>query len=412
MVLEEKITREFTFKDFAEHFPDGAEEDAPLLQSEDVECACGKLRLHMCRESGKFAMRLYRSDSGVLPMRINCKLSVTGSAEYELKVTFLPKWCSKPWDIDTKLLNGALLTFTWWGWPDSPLALSVLKQAAAADGVLKVQAKIVAYCPSSVLAGHESCLRGNMPGLIAGMAGSTSVKFQGPNGLCVELPKALLCAHSSVLQAALTSTMVEGQSQIIKVDDLQDQALKDAVCLCSGGLPSAVVTTWQGLFDLLVVADKYAVQSLADACISLLSTAVSEKTVAPLIKSADEAGLTKLVRCLLYSCLSSPSRMNAVIDSDEYTIMSADLLRCFAAHQEVVGSDRFLEYPESLQHLDVQYEFDDTTDWSNLSSFKLRRACFERDLATSGTPKDLRKRLSTPRSSVHGEPETKRQRRE
>merc|ERR1712085_245249 len=104
------------------------------------------------------------------------------------------------------------------------------------------------------------------------------------------------------------------------------------------------------------------------------------------MKVADEAGCLKLFRCLLYYCLASSARMNAVIDSDEYTHFSADLLRNIAAHQEVMQSAKFPEYPISLQYGEVDQEFDETTDWSTLSTTKLRRACFERDLSASGTP--------------------------
>jgi hypothetical protein len=261
------------------------------------------------------------------------------------------------------------------------------------------------------MAGHESCLRGNVPELLAGLVGSPSVRLLGPDEQCIELPRALLFAHSSVLRAALESPMEEGQSRSIKFADLKWQALQDfSICLCSGGLPSAIVTGWERLLDLLIVADRYCVRALVDACIALLSMAISVKTVAPLMKAAEVAGCPKLLRCILYFCLASSDRMNVVIDSDEYAHFSSDLLRSITAHQEVVQSARFPEYPDSFQYAELDKEFNETTDWSTLSSSKLRRACFERDMAASGTSAEIVTRLSAYSLDAKSERESKRQR--
>lgn len=390
----------FRFRGFAEHFPEGDDSDTPELYSENViECAGGKLRFELARSSGKIEGYMSRCDGGVMPLQITWKIWLQSGPGYLLDTTFLPDWCKDSWTAEAQESNDAhnAITDGAHGWPEFPIPLVALRQAAAqANGVLNMPVEITATrSASSTLAGHESCLRDNVPNLLAGLVGSPGVQLVGPDGMRVELPQALLCAHSTVLRAALEGPMEEGQTRSIRVGDLKRQALLDfSVCLCSGGLPAALVTDWQRLLDLLVVADKYCVHALVDACISLLSVAISTKTVAPLMKAADEAGFTKLMRCLLYYCLGCTDRMRFVIDSDEFSHFSADLLRNIFAHQECLELGRFLKYPTSLQYLEVGQEFHDATDWSTLSTSELRRACFERDLSSSGTSAEIVTRLS------------------
>jgi len=415
MTLEKQLDGVFTFQGFAEHFPDGDDSDKPEFVSQNsIDCGSSKVQFLFTRKKGKLGGRLQRCDKGVLPAKVKCMLQVQGSSQKNaLECTFVAQWCKSAWaGVDMKIMDADRITAGNWGWADFPIAMSALREAVDLNGALIMQATMTIFCTSSLtLSGHESCLRDNLEDLAADLIGSPVVGLEGPDGMRLELPKAVLSAHSAVLRAALDSDMQEGQSQTIQVVDVQKQALHDfAVCLCSGGLPSVVVTSWERLVDLFVVADKYDVRALVDACISLLATAICEGTVAPLMKIADAGGFTELLRCLLYYCLASSKRMNIIIDSDEYTHFSAGLLRNIAAHQELMESDRFLKYPESFQYLQVEKEINDEIDFSTLSTSKLRRACFERDLSASGTPAEIVARLSKSKDPLLGEPAHKRQR--
>lgn len=394
MVLQEIVSGTFKFQAFEDNFPDGDDSDKhELFADNTIDCLGGKFGFKFARKNGKLAAHFLRRDTGVFPLKIKCVLSVPGSREHTFEVTFLPEWCKSAWRVDPK----SLVSKGVFGWPDYPVPAATLRQAAAGDGgVLHLQAEITGSRSSSaMLASHESCLRDNLQELVAAIIGSPTIRLLGPDGAQLELPKALLCAHSPVMRAALEGQMEEGQLQMINVDDMKLQALQDfAVCLCSGGLPAVMVTDWERLLDLLVIADKYGVHALVKACISLLSVSVSEKTAAPLLKIADQAGFTQLLRCAMYYCLACRTRMLAVIDSDEYTHFSADLLRNIVAHQDLVETGRIPKYPLCFQYLEVEREFDDNTDWSTLSTTKLRRACFERDLSASGAPAELVSRLS------------------
>eukprot|EP00931_Biecheleriopsis_adriatica_P105429 TRINITY_DN79998_c0_g1_i1.p1 TRINITY_DN79998_c0_g1~~TRINITY_DN79998_c0_g1_i1.p1 ORF type:complete len:430 (+),score=60.04 TRINITY_DN79998_c0_g1_i1:33-1292(+) len=414
MVLQEKKRDTFGFPDFADHFKDGDESDTPNLKSNAIEILGHRLRFMLKRKNKQICGALIsETEKGVIPLKVRVKFALRDQAD-ELNVTFIPRWCRSLWKENKEYMTGAIpAKISTWGWACTDfLPESQLRTAAAeADGMVRLEASITASQSSLVtLAGHESCLRGSIPALFASLSGSPTVQLEGREELHLHLPKALLCAHSPVLRAALESPMEEGKSQAITVVDVKPGALKDfSVCLLSGGLPSSIVTDWERLVDLLFVADKYDVQALVDSCISLLSVAITSKTVAPLMKIADGAGFAKLLRCLLYYCLACPARMASVIDSDEYSQFSADLLRNIVAHREVMEQGRFLMYPDSFQYLDVKQEFDNATDWSKLSSSQLRRACFERDLSASGTPAEMIDRLATPSQQLDGEPEAKRQ---
>jgi uncharacterized membrane protein len=75
---------------------------------------------------------------------------------------------------------------------------------------------------------------------------------------------------------------------------------KDFVlCLCSGGLPDSVATSVERVVNVLTLADKYEVTALTDACVWVLSTAVSASNVVQMVALAERNGLAKLMRALM-----------------------------------------------------------------------------------------------------------------
>eukprot|EP00746_Dinoflagellata_sp_MGD_P122941 gnl/MRDRNA2_/MRDRNA2_57693_c0_seq4.p1 gnl/MRDRNA2_/MRDRNA2_57693_c0~~gnl/MRDRNA2_/MRDRNA2_57693_c0_seq4.p1 ORF type:complete len:245 (+),score=48.72 gnl/MRDRNA2_/MRDRNA2_57693_c0_seq4:46-780(+) len=214
------------------------------------------------------------------------------------------------------------------------------------------------------------------------LADSTLVTINASNGYELKMFKGMLCAHSSVLRAALESTMIEGSSSCVQMPDVHQQILEDfALCLCSGGLPCDLITGWERVADLLLIADKY------------LSVAISVANVARLFKLSDQYGLLNLRRALMYFVMSDDKRFQAVRNSDEYSQFSADLLRDIVAHHAVHDKSRWKRDPPLLQWKDATMEFESDTDWQRLTSDDLRRACFERTLATTGTAAELVSRL-------------------
>merc|ERR1712113_1194692 len=245
------------------------------------------------------------------------------------------------------------------------------------------------------------------------------VTIKGDADCEVHVLEGFLCSHSSVFDAALKSDMEEAKTRVIKVPDAKKMALEDLChCLISGGLPPSIAIDcdWQRVCDLLLLADKYAIAPLADACLFYISMMGSRTNASKLLLVSDRSGLTRLTRAVMNFTLSSTDNFNEVVNSEEYDMLSSDLLRIFQAYSETRKdiSPKEMTVPLMCQWENVPREFVDDTDWQGLPKQSLRRACFERLLGTAGTTAELVSRLSHEGSDAGQtssiEPDAKRQR--
>lgn len=199
--------------------------------------------------------------------------------------------------------------------------------------------------------------------------------------------------------------------------DTSQQAIEDLRdCLVSGGVPPLVVTSWERIFDVLRLADKYGIAPLADACTFYLSIAISPSTASKMFTLSDKFGLLKLRKAVMQFLMRCKVGYEAAIASDEYESFSADLFRELRAYEAVRKEphEAAAMMPLDGQWGNVPHEFPEGTDWQHLSKNSLRRACFERLLGTAGTSAELVARLSNQRDSFEddgpSEPAAKRQR--
>jgi len=210
----------------------------------------------------------------------------------------------------------------------------------------------------------------------------------------VRVPSQVLRHHSKVLASALD---VEGQNGTIFMPGVSKQTLLDLVqCFRLCSLPTAIVTGCTRMVNLLIVASKYQIDPLVDACTFLISAALTSKNVPALLAIADQHQLSGLLRAAIRFATRSERALRRVKNSDEFETFSADLLRLLGAYQ---SSRRPVEdkLPPFLQWAVLPNEFPNGTNWSELSNDKdsLRRACFERGLEASGSKTDLVKALNT-----------------
>jgi len=303
-----------------------------------------------------------------------------------------------------------------WGWSEFATVEELFASADRSNGVLSVKVYLSVLHPVACR-DLSSCLKMSPADLLQAFSNTEIVTITGAGGCEVKVFDRFLRARSSVLAVALQSEMEESRTHVIKMPDVQKQVLEDfRDCLNSGGLPSSVLVGWQRVAELLVLVDKYAISSLADACEFYLSMTLSPNNISKLLAFSDKYGLARLRKAGMYFTMSTKQNFEAVVASDEYDTFSGDLLREIAAFEETRKDQDVskLIVPTMLQWGDAPLEFPDSTDWQTLPKKSLRRACFERLLGTAGTAAELLVRLSDSggdagRSEV-AEPDAKRQR--
>ena len=89
--------------------------------------------------------------------------------------------------------------------------------------------------------------------------------------------------------------------------------------------------------------------------------------------------------------------LEAVTATDEYCSFPSNLLRDILAYRsKKIRKNWFYgKFPLMLQWGHIGYEFKDGCDWENLHPDSLRRACCERNLATTGAVDELIQRISS-----------------
>jgi hypothetical protein len=319
---------------------------------------------------------------------------------------------------------------------------------------LQLDVLVVVLLPGGALPlDHQNCLGGPMraPHQIARAPDVVTVKTVDGD---LQVALGLFTKHSPVLAAAFAADMTERTSREIDMTDTAQETVKDFTdCLAAGGLFLQPLLThesyihegwtcdksgicpiigpryhlknsnydlceaefnklppaeqdkyakieregmepwaWQRLAKLMVLADKYAVTALADSCEQCLYTMLTADNVAPIALFADTHGLqSTLLRGVVSFVASNPSAMNALTISDEYASCSGELTRLVHSFTPTEKEPPpYLNWRQSV----AEPEFREGTDWEALNAAELRRACFERGLATAGVGADMKRRLS------------------
>jgi len=345
-------------------------------------------------EGGAAEFSIGRTDTNVLPVHATYSITCMRMLlSVDKPVCFFPQWAR----LESR---SGCCRHGRFRYLDTLLAPAQLLQHAALSGdVVRLTVRITTMRPCSYAAhDFESCLKVSGAAFRSICAAPDLTTLAASNGHRIEVPKQLLCARSPVLRAALESNMVECTSGILSMPDVSQEALQDlSECLYTGGLPPSIVTDWERLAKLLVVADKYAIAPLAHACTFYLSIATSNDNAAKLLSYVERYGLTGLRKVLMNFARSDPARFEAIRQSEEYAALSADVLRELMAMHfqgELAWPNLANGVPYLLQWGDAPLEFGNTSDWEALPADALRRACLERELATTGTKAELVARLS------------------
>jgi len=224
------------------------------------------------------------------------------------------------------------------------------------------------------------------------------VTLKSEDGGQIQVPRDVLCAHSPVFTAALNADMLESKSRFVDIPDASDSVLSDlADCLFSGGFLESICTSWRRVLELAVLAQKYAMKPLVEACTFYLCIAMSRDNFCELLMLADKFHLLQLRKAAVCFAMYDNDNLEALTDSDEFEELPADFVRVLMAYSTRRRRDDGGEKapPPAMQWGSVPREFHDNTDWERLPKDALRRACFERLLCTSGTAAELIDLLSS-----------------
>ena len=323
---------------------------------------------------------------------------------------FMPHWAG-PIDSFRKLSKKIGHKWGWSAWASSQELDKLVDDRGALTIMISFR---IIVSPSLDLLDPPTCLKLQPHDMVKALADNEVITITGEADCEVKVSAGLLKVHSPVIAAALQAGFEETNTRMIRMTDVAQQSIEDLHhCLVSGGLPATIVTDYQRLVKLLILADKYSIAPLMDACTFYLSMSITPLNAAQLLMASDQHGLSRLRRAVMYFAIHCYQGFDAVKESDEYESFSAEILRELAAYEPVRkksdGSDFCM--PLNGQWGDAPHEFPDSTDWKALDKDGLRRACFERFLGTAGTKADLVTRLSK-ENEIFEEPDAKRQRTE
>jgi len=348
---------------------------------------------------------LKRVDNAINPVLTMLDISMKRPNSSVIRCVFRkPAWYVAPWATS---LSEHHVTSR--GWATFCCEADLLAHAEHNGDTADLDVKITTEYPNGVAPRDTStCLAGVCDTMAWVRGAHDQVTITAADGFQLRVARSLLCTHSGVLRAAFASGMAEEASDSVDMPDVRREALEMFIsCLYRGGLPASLVGPWTKVVSVLILADKYGVDGLADACVWCLSVCLSKQNAAMMLKLADENGLVKLRQAAVNFATSHIKRAEAIMNSDEYASLSADLLRELTAHwmrlaQAAASSKEELDVvPPFLQwgSLTRELEFRDQTDWQKQHANDLRRACFERGLATAGTPGELIARLAKRREA-------------
>jgi len=356
-------------------------------------------QLEIAKSVGDSAsLRLHRVDSAIDPVLIWMSASLRRTDGTTQTMTFKKaRWFAPAWADHPKTV----------GWANFCGERMLVGQAQERrNDSMMIHLVITIETPRDATPrDHHSCLRNNLgTGVLSLVRGAADlVTLSAANGFQVQVPKDLLCTYSEVFRANLKSEMAEASSKVIEMTDLHGETVETFLsCLYYGGFPPPLATLpWRRTAELLVMADRYAVQPLADTCVWVLCVALSNRNAADMLRLADERGLSKLRFAVVSFATSHVRRAEAMMNKDAFASFGPDLLRELTAHwmqlkQREASEDEVDVIPPFMQWTEYRrdQEFDDATEWQKLPANSLRRACFERGLASVGTAAELVARLS------------------
>eukprot|EP00929_Paragymnodinium_shiwhaense_P061589 TRINITY_DN30770_c0_g1_i1.p1 TRINITY_DN30770_c0_g1~~TRINITY_DN30770_c0_g1_i1.p1 ORF type:complete len:425 (+),score=68.01 TRINITY_DN30770_c0_g1_i1:93-1367(+) len=313
------------------------------------------------------------------------------------EVSFMPDWCD--WEEDR-----LGVTHTDYGWEESETEQALLRHVERHGDCLSLEVTVNVAVRRSM--DFASCLRMPRELTVAAWSDPCSVTLKGEDEASVSVPRSILMHFSPVFAAALSSPMAEGRSNSIDLDAPRETLLDLRICFIHGGLPCDICTSLERIVNLLVLASKYAIAPLVNATTYFACVGLSRSNVAKVLLTADRHSLLPLLHAAILFAARSEENFEFVRDSVEYNEYSADLVRLVSAYSPAVGSgdDEEDDPPPGMQWGDVDHEFDDLTDWVELSQDELRRACLERFLGTSGRAAELILRLSSHCAESRGPP--------
>jgi len=398
--VKEEASLSIKFSNFQKVWASG---DTAQFESERLTVGGGSFTVQVQMGNDVADLVLVRVDSHSMPVHSASQILFDGGSWSANGWMWYPEWARSAGCRGNDAKKVALNTLRW---PNFRTSTRLLEIAQGNGDCIEMKVSIAAWRPCSFNPLESlCCLRAANLTSAFETFGHTAVTITAANGAAIQVSKAFICTYSTVLEAALESNMIEGTSNTIFMPDVRVDVLKDfATCLYTGGLHPSIVTEWKRLADLLVVADKYGVSPLAEACVMHLSVCLSKDNFGELLRLVDQGGLTSLRRPLVYFSTHDDEIWTALTDSDEYTSLSADLMRDLCSHRsqgphlQKSQTDAYGTGPLLLQWGQVDREFADDAKWETLPGDSLRRACFERELGTSGTSAELVARLSSART--------------
>jgi len=194
----------------------------------------------------------------------------------------------------------------------------------------------------------------------------------------------LLAARSPVFAAMFASNMTEANSRRIEIKDA-DVAAVDAFLqfVYTDKLPPAADVALS--CRVLVLAKKYEVLGLIEACAGQVMANISVSTAAEVLNIASLHDMAALKQDAIAFITRDPATIRAVQDSEAFDSLSKsaviEILSAASGKRRRTGS---------------VHEFPDGSDWASLSAPQLRRACTERGLPSDGKKATMMARLSPP----------------
>ena len=394
MTLKERIIIEETTATLRNELASSwlwANGDAELVEGFAIGGA--RFKVVLKRKDVTASLKLYRVDGNPMPVHLRYNAVGAGNDTETTWLLFYPKWLGLQGSDEDYTVGEE--GFGWENW----ITLSELSSSTQGTDVFTIIIMVASIRPYSL---HPSdltcCLRvDTLQHAFEGFEPSM-ITLKSVDNVELQLPKALLCFHSPVMKAAFRSSMVEATHCTIYMKDIEEETLKDfAVCVYQQGLPNSLITGWERLVRLLIMAQKYNITALATAITTILSAGISRDNAASLFKYSEKYNLLGLRRSLINFVTFDSKNLEAVTATDEYCSFSSNLLRDILAHRrkKMRKDCSYGKFPLMLQWGHIGYEFKDGCDWENLHPDSLRRACCERNLATTGAAADLIQRISS-----------------
>jgi len=198
--------------------------------------------------------------------------------------------------------------------------------------------------------------------------------------------KLVLGARSVVFRQMFETNMIELRTGTVDMPDVEGATI-DAFLrfLYTGALPGGDSQQLDLCKALLPLAKKYEVTALTDHCSDKLKTELKVDNAAALLQMADTFNVTTLREAAIKFISRNRETLVAVQETKAFDLLDKDVMKeLFAAVTGSTGSKR---------KVSDEYEFPDGSNWSGLAVAQLRRACGERNLATSGNKAALIARL-------------------